>query len=195
MLGTIAGVGGLRLDSPLMQKQETNFTSIDFRRALGRFATGITVVTMQLPEGSGELAGEPTGAQRAFGITVNAFMSISLEPPLIAISIDKRAGAHATLEAAKRFGVSVLSERQEALSDLFAGRPVSVREEPFEEFALFPVIKGALTQMVCRPHKAVEAGDHTIFIGEVQALRSRAGEPLLFYGGAYHRLPEPAVAR
>src|SRR5690606_9724989 len=85
-----------------------SFDSFEFRRTLGRFATGITVVTMLGDDG------EP------YGITVNSFMSLSLTPPLIAVSIDKRAGAHGTLLRAERFGVSVLAGHQSELSDHFA---------------------------------------------------------------------------
>lgn len=144
----------------------------DFRRALGRFATGITVVTMR--------EGEQT-----HGITVNAFMSVSLEPPLIAVCIDKRANAHATLSETERFGVSMLRSDQEALSNRFAGRPVTLAEDPFEPFAGFPVVQGALAQLVCRRAAAHEAGDHTIFVGQVEALRSSDGRPLLYYQGQY----------
>lgn len=167
-----------------MNSKEHDFNSRDFRRALGRFATGVTVVTMR------GLAHETSGrgAPPTFGITVNAFMSISLEPPLVAVSIDKAARAHATMLGAERFGVSVLSAEQVHLSDHFAGRPVILQEDPYEEFGGFPVLKETLTQLVCRVHQAVPVGDHTIFVGEVEALRSHGGEPLLFYEGAYGAL-------
>jgi flavin reductase (DIM6/NTAB) family NADH-FMN oxidoreductase RutF len=159
----------------------------DFRNALGRFATGITVVTMCAPEADEGEA--PQGQAGIFGITVNAFMSVSLEPPLVAVSIDKRARAHATLLGAERFGVSVLAEGQQRLSDAFAGRPVQVPDQPFERFAGFPVLRGALTQLVLSTHQVHDAGDHTIFIGQVEALRYSEGQPLLFSQGQYEQLP------
>jgi len=191
-----------------------SFDQRDFRQAMGRFATGITVVTMRSSDPEGAFAGpdgapwpaSPEGAlaasagptpgrPRTYGITVNAFMSVSLDPPLVAVSIDKRARAHGTLSASERFGISVLSSAQEHLSDLFAGRPVKQRGEPFEELAGFPVVAGALAHIVCRPHQAVEMGDHTIFVGEVEALRATEGEPLLFFRGAYRTLPDLTLAR
>ncbi len=144
----------------------------EFRRTLGRFATGITVVTMR--EGA-----------HTHGITVNAFMSVSLKPPLIAVCIDKRANAHATLLEGERFGVSVLRDDQEALSNRFAGRPVPKPDDPFEEFGAFPVVKGALAQLVCRRYDTADAGDHTLFLGEVVALRVAEGRPLLYFEGQY----------
>lgn len=153
-----------------------------FRDALGRFASGVTVVTMTAPA-------EPL---ETYGLTVNAFMSVSLDPPLVAVSIDKRARAHPTLAASERFGVSVLREDQAQLSDQFAGRPVARPEDPFEELNGFPVVKGAIAQLVLARHAALDAGDHTIFLGRVEALRSVGGEPLLYYRGNYHLLPAPA---
>ncbi|MEJ2288888.1 MAG: flavin reductase family protein [Deinococcales bacterium] len=144
----------------------------EFRRTLGRFATGITVVTMR----SGE---------RTYGITVNAFMSVSLNPPLIAVCIDKRAQAHATLLESERFGVSVLRAEQEALSDHFAGRPIAAPAEPFEELHGFPVVAGALAQLVCRTYDIADAGDHSFFLGEVEALAAYDGRPLLYFEGRY----------
>lgn len=144
-----------------------------FRNALGRFATGVTVVTMR--------AGGET-----YGITVNAFMSVSLKPPLVAICIDQRANAHETLQEVERYGVSVLRAEQEALSDRFAGRPVDLGEsDPFVEIDGFPLVAGALAQLLCRVVDVHEAGDHTLFIGEVERALLAEGAPLLYFGGRY----------
>lgn len=172
--------------------QEEEFSSLAFRRTMGRFATGVTVVSMLAQDRTGSLPGD-VAPERAFGITVNAFMSVSLEPPLIAISIDKSAHAHATLFDAERFAVSVLSEDQRELSDHFAGRRVDPDLEPFVSFAEFPVVAGAVAHIVCRRHQAFDAGDHTIFLGEVQALRQVEGRPLIFHAGSYERLGENAA--
>ena len=147
----------------------------EFRRTLGRFATGITVVTMR-------------AQGRSYGITVNAFMSVSLKPPLIAVCIDKRAQAHASLMESERFGVSILRSEQEALSDYFAGRPVKGVSDPFETFHGFPVVGGALGQLVCRSYDVTDAGDHSIFLGEVEALSVSEGQPLLYVAGRYARV-------
>lgn len=143
-----------------------------FRHVLGSFATGITVVTMQ-------------GDDEIFGITVNAFMSVSLEPALIAVSIDKRANAHATMMESGRFGVSVLRAGQEDVSNHFAGRPCARIGDVYTDFAGFPVIDGALAHIVCSTHSVLPGGDHTIFLGEVEALRSDEGMPLLYFLGQY----------
>lgn len=170
-----------------------DFGPRDFRNALGRFATGITVVTMRAAAEAED--GQAEGEERTFGITVNAFMSVSLEPPLVAVSVDKRARAHTTLLSAERFGVSVLEAGQERLSNLFAGRPVEPPAAPFEEFAGFPVVRGALTQLVLSRYQAHDAGDHTIFVGRVEALRYSEGDPLLFFKGQYQELSAGQAVR
>ncbi len=152
---------------------ERAFDAFDFRRAMGRFATGVTVVTMVGPDGE------------AYGITINAFMSVSLEPPLIAVSIGKKARAHATMAASERFAVSVLGEDQRNVSDRFAGRPAPEGAGRLTLLDGFPVVEGAVAHIVCRMHSSFEAGDHTIYIGEVQALRTAPGGPLVFQGGRY----------
>lgn len=146
--------------------------SREFRRTLGRFATGVTVVTMR------------DGA-RTYGITINAFMSVSLKPPLIAVCVDKRAQAYETLRESERFGVSILRDEQEALSDQFAGRVAPPVKDPFVEFDGFPVLEGALGHLVCASCDVVDAGDHSLFLGEVEALASFDGCPLLYFEGRY----------
>lgn len=143
----------------------------EFRNALGRFATGVTVVTV--PNGEG-----------VRGITANAFMSVSLNPPLVVVSIDKKARAHALLLQAERYGVSILREDQEALSNHFAGLEGGA-EPALGTFAGLLVVEGALAHLVCRTVDRHEAGDHTLFIGEVEALRYREGRPLLYFRGKY----------
>lgn len=137
-------------------------------------------------------AHEHAARERAgpFGITVNAFLSLSLEPPLVAVSIDKRARAHATLVRSERFGVSVLAADQADVSDHFAGRPVALNGVPYEEYEGFPVIRGAIAQLVLRTEQQVDVGDHTLFVGRVEALRYADGAPLVYFGSAYRRLPE-----
>lgn len=159
------------------------FDSLAFRRTLGRFATGVTVVTMEA-DGHDDLV---LGAG-PYGITVNAFMSLSLDPPLIAVSIDKKAGAHATLMSATRFGVSVLAADQTAVSDHFAGRQVTLGGDPFTALAGFPVIAGSVARLVSRVNRTVDVGDHTLFIGEVEAIERDDDAPLVFFGGQYREL-------
>jgi len=176
-------------------------TSIDprlFRDVLGRFATGVTVVTVRAPH---DTAGEPAALRASpdetiapatvHGMTVNAFMSVSLDPPLVAIGIDRKAKALAALLTTDRFGISVLEESQRGLSDQFAGRPVPQQHDPFVSLDGFPVVTGALAQIVCRRWRTMEAGDHTLFVGEVEALRHDTGDPLLYFGGRYRALLDP----
>lgn len=145
-----------------------------FRKTLGRFASGVTVVTTE------------TG-DKVHGITVSAFISVSLTPPLIAICIDKRATSHGLLLSSSRFGVSILSESQQQLSDHFAGRAASA-EVRFERLDGMPVLDGALAQLVCTKVASHEAGDHTLFIGQVDAAAVRETRPLVYYSGGYRRL-------
>lgn len=149
----------------------------DFRDALGRFASGVTVVT--IPH-----AGDPAGVR---GITANAFMSVSLEPPLVLVSIDKKARAHAPLLEAERYGISILRQGQEDLSNHFAGFNDAV-VPTFTELSGFMVLEGALAQLVCRVADRVDAGDHTLFIGQVEALATADAAPLLYFRGRYNEL-------
>lgn len=153
----------------------------EFRNTLGHFATGVTVVTMRQDE-------------TVYGITVNAFMSVSLKPPLVAIAIDKRANAHQTLLEVDRFAVSMLREDQEGLSNLFAGYPANAAAE-YVEVDGMPLLKGAIGQLVARITAVHEAGDHTIFIGQVEHLAYETGPPLLYYRGKYARAQLPAPAQ
>ena len=149
----------------------------EFRNALGKFATGITVVTVTSRRDD-----------EVRGITVNAFMSLSLAPPLVAVCIDKRANAHARLRESEVYGVSILAAEQMAHSNTFAGVPADGLEPAFERLGEAMVLEGALAQLACRVRQVVDAGDHSLFIGEVEALRYREGEPLLYYGGRYATL-------
>jgi flavin reductase (DIM6/NTAB) family NADH-FMN oxidoreductase RutF len=148
-----------------------------FRNAMGKFATGITVVTT-------EVNGE------AHGMTANAFMSVSLNPKLVLVSIDKRAKMLANIQTSKKFAVSFLAAEQQAESMRFAGQLKDEAPYQFEQFGGFPVIKDALANMTCNLYKEVEAGDHILFIGEVTDLKVTEGDPLLYYGGKYRNLTE-----
>ena len=146
-----------------------------FRSVLGQFATGITVVTCT------DEQGEP------HGMTANSFVSISLEPPLVLVSVDVRTRMQALLARAGRYGVSVLREDQRALSDRFAGRA----GEPDVAFGWHdgvPVLDGALATLVCRVRAAHDAGDHCLHVGEVECCERRDGAPLLFHAGRYARV-------
>ena len=150
--------------------------AIAFRRTLGMFATGVTVLTT--------LKGESV-----HGMTANAFMSVSLRPPLVLVSIDRRARMSALLHEGTRIGVNVLEAHQAALSDHFAGRAAEGTEEPlFELVHDTPLVEGALAHLVTRIVRSYWGGDHSLFLGQVEYARYGAGEPLLFHGGRYERL-------
>jgi flavin reductase (DIM6/NTAB) family NADH-FMN oxidoreductase RutF len=150
--------------------------ALAFRRTLGMFATGVTVLTTRVGE-------------QVHGMTANAFMSVSLQPPLVLISIDRRARMGALLHEGTRFGVSVLEARQTGLSDRFAGRVADdLPEATFEIVHETPLVEGALAHLVARVVRSYWGGDHSLFLGQVEFARYGLGRPLLFHGGRYERL-------
>jgi flavin reductase (DIM6/NTAB) family NADH-FMN oxidoreductase RutF len=156
--------------------EEGDDPAIAFRRTLGMFATGVTIITTK--------AGE-----QIHGMTANAFMSVSLRPPLVLISVDKRAKMNSLLREGVRFGVNVLAEDQRELSDHFAGRSQDGGSEA--RFAVIhetPLVEGALAQLVARTERSYWGGDHSLFLGRVEYARYGSGTPLLFHGGQYEQL-------
>lgn len=153
----------------------------DFRRGLGQFATGITVVTTH------------DGHGRAMGLTVNAFAAVSLSPPLVMVCIDNRSDTHAGFDASGVFGVSVLGEGQEAFSRRFAtpGREKFAASDLLTGETGVALVPGALAHIECRVGAKLPGGDHTIYVGEVLRLHVAAGRPLLYHGGGYRRLDDP----
>lgn len=159
--------------------------ALAYRRAIGRFPTGVTVVTV---------VDDDAPNDGVHGITANSVSSVSLDPVLLLVSIGKEARSHDMIARAGRFALSVLASDQEGVSDYFADRPVTPPRDPIEEFAGHPVVRGALSHLVCSVHAAVPAGDHTIYIGRVEALRSREdGSPLIYYGGSYRSVASAAL--
>jgi flavin reductase (DIM6/NTAB) family NADH-FMN oxidoreductase RutF len=149
--------------------------AVAFRRTLGMFATGVTVLTTRLGD-------------TVHGMTANAFMSVSLRPPLVLVSIDRRARLSNLLHQGTRFGVNVLAARQAALSDHFARRAVETEEPSFELVHDTPLVEGALAHLVARVLRSYWGGDHSLFLGHVEFARYGQGEPLLFHRGRYERL-------
>jgi flavin reductase (DIM6/NTAB) family NADH-FMN oxidoreductase RutF len=148
-----------------------------FRSAMGKFATGVTVL--------GYLR---HGAPAA--LTANAFMSVSLDPPLILVSLRNASAFLEHVKLGNRFGVSVLAENQRELSDHFGGRS-SGRAEPtlsLEDEA--PLVEGAIATLVARVRDIHPAGDHRLVIADVERLAETQGRPLLFFGGRYAGLDE-----
>jgi flavin reductase (DIM6/NTAB) family NADH-FMN oxidoreductase RutF len=154
-----------------------------FRNACGRFATGVTVVT----------AVTQTGTR---GMTANAFMSVSLEPKLVAVSLASTARMHAILgQETSRFAISILSNGQAAIADRFAGRHGGRWGPSWKRVSNdFEVIGGCLAWFACELSQRVVAGDHTLVIGHVlQFDEMETGEPLVFYSGRYHRQLQASV--
>jgi flavin reductase (DIM6/NTAB) family NADH-FMN oxidoreductase RutF len=150
--------------------------ALAFRRTLGMFATGVTVLTTRTQE-------------QVHGMTANAFMSVSLRPPLVLVSVDRRARMSNLLHEGTRFGVNVLAADQAALSDHFARRSVEEGTEPrFELVHDTPLVEGALAHLVARVVRSYWGGDHSLFLGQVEYAHYGEGEPLLFHGGRYERI-------
>lgn len=150
-----------------------------FRSVLGRFASGITVVTTRDPE------------QRDVGMTVSAFCSVSLDPPLVQVCVDREASLHAALLASTRYGVSILAAEQEALSRRFATAESARRFDGIgyrRGESGVVLLDDALAHLECRIVASHESGDHTMFVGEVESATAQSARPLLYYRGGYAQL-------
>ena len=149
-----------------------------FRAVLGRFASGVTVLTARDRDG------------RDHGMTVSAFCSVSLSPPLVLACIDREAEMLDILPHATHFGISVLCETQEAVSRRFAELP----EGRFEGIGFtrgesgVALLDDALAHLECRVVNRYEGGDHVIFVAQVEHARTEPGRPLLYYRGGYAQL-------
>jgi len=150
------------------------------RDSLGKFATGVCVVSIEDNQGV------------ARGLTVNSFASVSLEPPLILWSLQNQSDAYTTYADAEFFSVSVLNQSQQPLSDLYAQRGDHLLQpDHCEEGASpSPSIKDSLTQFQCQTHATYPGGDHLIIVGRVLSFKSaeQSGSPLLFFGGQYGQI-------
>lgn len=150
----------------------------ELRRVMGHFATGVTVITTVNKDG------------QMLGLTANAFSSVSLDPPLCLISVDKKAESYGSFEESRVFTVNILASDQEALSRKFA---VSGGNK-FEGVAYrigangAPILDGALAYIECKLYAAYDGGDHTIYLGEVQQAEITEGKPLLFFRGGYREI-------
>jgi flavin reductase (DIM6/NTAB) family NADH-FMN oxidoreductase RutF len=153
-------------------------SATEFRAALRHFPAGVTVVTTR------DADGHPCG------LTATAFASVSLEPPLVLVCIEHGATAYHAFEASGWFAVNMLGKSQEHLSrrfatskaDKFAG--VAYREG----LARLPLLEDVVAALQCRLVHAYPGGDHTIFVGRVEAAWVSGGPPLLYFGGGYHHL-------
>lgn len=150
----------------------------EFRSALGRFVSGVTVITT-LDKNN-----------RPAGITVSAFSSLSLEPPLILACIEKRASVHAYLSEDTHFAVNILAEDQEHLSRRFSSKDLDRFDATgYKEGANgSPLLDGALAYIECRVLETYPGGDHTIVVGEVESVSVGDHRPLAYYRGGYSQL-------
>lgn len=151
----------------------------EFRKALGQFATGVALITARDREGL------------PVGITVSSFNSVSIDPPLILFSVDRRTLSLPALLAAEGYAVNILDQSQESISAQFAKAMQknwqTVAHTPGHAEA--PLIEGALAQFECSPYAHHDGGDHIIFIGRVVQFRNmHDGIPLLFFRGKYHSI-------
>jgi flavin reductase (DIM6/NTAB) family NADH-FMN oxidoreductase RutF len=157
-------------------------SSVEFRHALGQFATGVTIVTAD------------RGPGMVHGMTASSFASVSLEPPLVLVCVAHRANMLPILQREKRFGINILKDDQQSISEYFA----LSEQNASDEHALgirfrwspsgIPLLENTLVQLGCNVVAAYVSGDHTIFIGEVEFAEIHPGAPLLHCRGDYHRL-------
>jgi flavin reductase (DIM6/NTAB) family NADH-FMN oxidoreductase RutF len=148
----------------------------EFRQVMGRFATGVTVVTT-------------VERDIVHGMTANGFLSVSLRPPLVLVSLG-RCRMNEMLPRSARYGVSVLSHDQQHFAAHFAAQKRSPIEPTFEWRNGLPLLEGALAHLVCRVADVHRAGDHVLWIGEVEYLAHQGDEPLLFYSGRFGTMRE-----
>lgn len=154
-------------------------TPHDFRAALGRFSSGVTVITVETAEG------------HVHGMTASSFCSVSLRPPLVLVCVDHLAETYLHLRERGRFGVSVLKEEQEGLSEFFADperNPDAARRLGIHYNHMksgMPIVAETLANLDCEILQAHAAGDHTIFVAEVKEVIVAEGSPLLYFRGRY----------
>jgi flavin reductase (DIM6/NTAB) family NADH-FMN oxidoreductase RutF len=158
---------------------QERFSATDFRSALGAFPTGVTVITTR-------------GEDHLYGMTANAFSSLSLDPPLILVCVITGTEGQRVISGNGVFAVNILRDDQEAISRFFASRDRPRGLDAFRDVPHrvgvtgAPLIEGAAAYLDCRLHAEHEAGDHIIFVGEVMALGTEDNaEPLVFHGGRY----------
>lgn len=150
-----------------------------FRSVLGRFASGVTIVTAR------------DAHSRDYGMTISAFCSVSLSPPLVLFCVDHQASSYRTLLEAEHFGVSILAAHQEALSRRFSGPDEDKRFDGIgysRGLTGAALLEDALAHIECRRVAQYDAGDHTVVIGEVEAAAAHGHRPLLYYRGGYAQL-------
>lgn len=158
-----------------------SFDSMAFRRALGQFATGVTVVSLATEDG-------------VHGMTANSFTSVSLDPPLILVCVGKSNKTHSLIQEQERFAVNILAEDQVDVSNWYAGRRDNEVSPDWNlDIAGSPVLMGAVAWLDCRLAFAYDGGDHTIYVGQVDQFDVQGGSPLLFHQGRYGALSDESA--
>jgi len=152
----------------------------DLRTAFGKFATGVTVITVRLGD-------------HEHGMTANSFSSVSLDPPMLLVCVSKKARSLEVISQSGQFGVSVLAADQQSVSNHFAGKP-ELEKVVFASLGGVPTIKGAIAQFGCRLDSIHDAGDHAILLGEISDYAYCEGRPLLYQDGGYRELSNEPLA-
>lgn len=160
------------MDELLMAVEEATF-----KRAMSHFLSGVTVVTT-VADGN------------RYGMTVASFASLSLNPPLVLVCVEKNVKMHEVLPRAEKFAVSMLTEDQQKISNQFASRTEDrfAGIETIEGKLGLPLIANASCTIECRLHATLPGGDHTIFVGEVVGAQFAEGQPLAYFRSGYHKL-------
>lgn len=152
----------------------------EFRRLMGQFATGVTIITTR------DVDGTP------YGLTANAFTSLSLDPPLCIVCIDRRAESFMHFPASKVFNVNILTRAQEDISNRFAksGGDKFTGVATTRAINGAPLLDGAMATIECTIEETFEGGDHVIHVGRVERFNVNGGDPLLYFEGKYRRLAD-----
>jgi len=159
------------------EEEEIKMDDRQFRNVMGKFATGVTVVATEVDG-------------KVHGMTANAFMSVSLNPMLVVVSIAEKAQMLEKIKQSGTFSVNILSDDQQELSMIFAGQVKNHQEVEFDLLDGVPVLPNALAQISCVVSAAHVEGDHTLFIGKVTDILVNDSEPLIYYSGKYRSLAE-----
>jgi flavin reductase (DIM6/NTAB) family NADH-FMN oxidoreductase RutF len=169
------------------KRMDTDRIAEDFRQAMRRWASGVSVVTARLGE-------------RLGGMTVSSFTSVALNPPLVLVALDQASATHALVREAGCYAVTVLGAGQHSLSDHFA-HPFTAEDRPFAGIPVFslrsgaPLLAGGAAWFDCQVVGAHAAGDHTLFVGQVLQLQLGEGQPLVYYDRSYWRLGAKLASR
>lgn len=152
------------------------FDPAEQRRIMGAFATGVTVVT--------------TNSEPPTGLTANAVTSLSLDPPLVLVAVDKKASSHQAFQETGRFAINILTDKQQSVSNRFA----TPGPKDFSDLSIrtaetgAPILADSLGWLDCQLHEVLPGGDHDIFVGRIVAGELNTGEPLLYYSGKYREI-------